>query len=147
MLDIARLLPEKQFDFWLGAWDVSWGDGQHGANHITRILKARAIQENFDGRPSMAFRGMSLSVYSRKLGQWQQTWVDTDGNYWHFLGGVDGDQMILSTQDVIDGQPIRLRMVFYDIARDTLEWRWERSGDGGQTWQVKWQIHYQRKDD
>jgi len=36
-------------------------------------------------------------------------------------------------------------MIFYDIEHDQLDWRWERSDDGGQTWQVKWQIHYRRK--
>jgi len=146
MLDISRLPPEQQFDFWLGVWDVSWDDNQHGTNRIARILDGRVIQENFDGYPAMSFRGMSLSVYSPKLNQWQQTWVDTEGNYWHFLGGVAGTQMILGTDDVVKGQPIKLRMIFYNIARDEIDWRWERSDNERQTWDVKWQIHYRRKD-
>ena len=32
-----------------------------------------------------------------------------------------------------------------NIARDALDWRWERSDDNGQTWQVQWQIHYHRQ--
>lgn len=145
MLDLTQLPPERQLDFWLGAWDVSWGDGQMGTNHITRILDGRVIQENFDGQPALAFQGMSLSVYSAKLKQWQQTWADSSGNYWHFLGGLDGEQFILTTEDVLEGQPVHLRMRFYNIARDTLDWMWERSDDGGQTWQAKWHIHYQRQ--
>lgn len=145
MIDLAQLPPEKQLDFWLGEWDVSWGDGQHGSNHITRILGSRVIQEEFNGAPAMDFQGKSLSVYSPRLGQWQQTWVDNEGSYWHFLGGVQDNQMILATDDVVDGRPVRLRMVFYNIDHDELDWRWERSDDGGQTWQVKWQIRYRRK--
>jgi len=25
------------------------------------------------------------------------------------------------------------------------DWNWERSDDGGATWQVNWNIHYTRK--
>ena len=142
---MIQLLPEQQLDFWLGLWNVSWGEGQFGTNHITRILDGRVIQESFDGQPTMPFRGMSLSVYSPKLKKWQQTWADSEGNYWHFLGGLEGQQVILTTTDVIEGQPVQLRMRFYNIAQDTFDWLWERSDDGGQTWQAKWQIHYQRK--
>ena len=145
MHDINQLPPEQQLDFWLGEWDVSWGDGQHGTNYITRLLDNRVIQENFDGNPAMPFQGTSLSVYSPKLGQWQQTWVDSEGNYWHFLGGGEGNEMVLVTDDVIEGRPVKLRMVFYNIARDELDWRWERSDDGGATWELKWQIHYRRQ--
>jgi len=145
MLEISKRPAAKQLDFWLGEWDVSWGDDQHGTNRIVRILDERVIQENFDGTPSLDFRGMSLSVYSEKLQQWQQTWTDSQGSYWHFTGGVVGNEMILTTNDVIDGQPVLLRMVFYNITQDELDWRWERSDDDGATWQERWQIHYHRR--
>ena len=146
MFDITQLPPEQQLDFWLGDWDVSWGDNQHGTNRVVRILNGRVIQENFSGSPTIDFWGMSLSVYSSKLGRWQQTWADSEGSYWHFLGGVEGNQMILTTNDTAEGQPIMLRMVFYNIEQNELDWRWERSDDGGQTWKERWRIHYRRKE-
>jgi hypothetical protein len=145
MINLSQFSPEQQLDFWLGDWHVSWGDDQHGRNTITRILDSRVIQEQFDGAPSLDFRGMSLSVYSHRLGQWRQTWVDSEGNYWDFRGGVQDNEMILSTDDVVEGQPVKLRMVFYNIAEEELDWRWERSGDDGRTWQLQWHIHYRRK--
>ena len=36
-------------------------------------------------------------------------------------------------------------MVFKNIAKQSLDWSWERSLDEGKTWQVVWPIHYQRK--
>ncbi len=144
MIDLMQLPPEKQLDFWLGEWDVSWGEDQHGSNHVTRILDSRVIQENFNGAPAADLRGVSLSVYSPQLDQWRQTWVDNGGSYWDFRGGVTDNQMILATDDVIDGQPVKLRMVFYNIEENTLDWRWERSDDDGQTWQITWQLHYRR---
>jgi hypothetical protein len=143
--NIDELPPDKQLDFWLGAWDVSWGEGEIGSNLVQRVLDGRVIQEDFDGTPAISFQGHSVSVYSPQHRQWQQTWVDTDGNYWHFLGGWEGDRFVLMTDDIVQNRPVKYRMVFYDIARDGLEWVWERSDDGGKTWVVKWQIHYQRR--
>ena len=137
--------PERQLDFWLGDWDVTWGDGQRGGNHVVRILDGRAIQESFDGNPSVPFRGMSLSVYVEKLGRWRQTWVDSDGDYWAFEGGAEGEKMILATDDIATGQPIVLRMIFHNIQQDGLDWRWEKPVDGGRVWEVRWEIHYRRR--
>jgi hypothetical protein len=35
-------------------------------------------------------------------------------------------------------------MVWYNITDDEFDWIWERSDDGGETWDVKWQIKYKR---
>lgn len=140
-----EIKPEQQFDFWLGDWDVAWGNNERGVNRIRKILDGHVIQENFDGNPAIPFRGMSLSVYSKRLEQWLQTWVDSDGNYWNFTGRFEDDRMTLATEDVAKGKPISLRMVFYNISTDELDWNWESSVDGGQTWELKWHIHYIRQ--
>ena len=136
---------ERQCDFWLGDWDVTWGEGQRGHNHVEAILDGRVIQEQFDGRPGTPLRGMSLSVYSPALNVWRQTWVDAEGSYWSFSGGFDGQSMILATDDERDGRPMRLRMVWRHLAAASLDWNWDRSDDGGQTWQPLWQLHYMRQ--
>jgi hypothetical protein len=136
---------EQQFDFWLGDWDVTWGNNERGVNRIRKILDGRVIQENFDGNPAISFRGMSLSVYSQRLEKWLQTWVDSEGNYWHFTGQFDDGRMTLVTKDVVKGKPISLRMIFYNISANELDWNWESSADGGQTWELKWHIHYTRQ--
>jgi hypothetical protein len=40
---------------------------------------------------------------------------------------------------------VQQRMVFKNITANELDWSWERSLDGGKTWQVMWPIHYKRK--
>ena len=119
MIDLAQLPPEQQLDFWLGEWDVTWDDDQHGSNRVTRILGSRVIQENFNGAPAMEFQGKSLSVYSPRLGQWQQTWVDSQGSYIHLTGEFKDGRMVLVNQPITsDGQEI-FRMVFYNIEQDS----------------------------
>jgi hypothetical protein len=66
--------PERQFDFWLGDWQLAWGEGQQGTNRIDKILDGKVIREQFDGNPAMPFQGLSLSVYNPGLEEWRQTW-------------------------------------------------------------------------
>ena len=142
--------PEcRQFDFWLGEWDLTWidkdGNEKKGSNTITAILDSCAIQEQFDGRPAMAFRGMSVSVYNVQKSVWQQTWVDNNGGYLDFTGALQDNEMTLSRKTERDGKEIWQRMRFYDIRTNTLKWDWEISDDDGKTWQLMWQIFYKRK--
>ena len=77
-LDAAR-----QFDFWLGEWDCTWHqDGlEHvGTNSVYADLGGMVVVENFDGRPSLDYQGLSYSVYDRKAHCWKQTWVDSEGS-------------------------------------------------------------------
>ncbi len=136
--------PTRALDFWLGDWNITWGDGLNASNQVEAILGGAVIRESFDGRPGGAFQGLSQSAYSAALGVWRQTWVDSDGSYWAFTGGPQGERFVFATDDVRDGQPIMLRMVFYNIAADTLDWDWERSDDGGATWTLTWRLHYTR---
>jgi hypothetical protein len=147
MSDLAETPPDpaRQFDFWLGDWDVAWGDDQRARNRIEAILDGAVIQEQFDGTPATPLRGMSVSVYRPQTGEWRQTWVDNQGNYWAFTGLFADGRMILATDDTRDGRPVKLRMVWHTIAPNALDWSWERSDDGGQTWQPLWQLHYTRR--
>jgi len=131
--------------FWLGQWDVSWGDGLTATNRVELILEGAVIRETFDGRPGADFQGTSWSVYSQRLDCWRQTWVDSQGSYWAFSGGPQGERFILSTDDVRGSQPVKLRMSFYNIAADSLDWDWERSDDNGANWTLQWRLHYTRR--
>ncbi|MBD3334772.1 MAG: DUF1579 domain-containing protein [Candidatus Eisenbacteria bacterium] len=137
--------PEaRQFDFWLGEWDLSWGEDGVGTNTVSKVLDGCVIQEDFDGGP---FKGMSWSVYDPEHGMWRQTWVDNTGNTMSFTGGWVADRMILGRVIEEEGREVHQRMVFYNIAADSLEWDWEKSTDGGKTWELAWRIHYKRRDD
>jgi hypothetical protein len=136
--------PEaKQFDFWIGEWDCTWEEDGRGSNSIRPAFDGCVIEEQFDGSPALDFRGMSVSVYCPALGRWQQTWVDTEGNYFDLTGGMADGNMILACDDT--RTPGRLRMVFSNIEADSLDWRWERSEDGERTWKCLWAIRYRRK--
>jgi hypothetical protein len=138
--------PEAgQFDFWVGDWELTWGDSGKGTNKVTKVLDSCVILENFDGAPSMNFRGWSVSTYDAAAGKWKQTWVDNQGSYLDFVGGFQDGKMTLSRKTTVEGKPALQRMVFYNITGNELDWNWERSLDDGKTWELRWQIHYRRK--
>lgn len=131
----------RQFDFWVGTWDLTW-EGGKGTNTITAILDSAVIQEDFEGGD---FKGKSVSVFNRHTQKWQQTWVDNAGGYLDFVGGFEDGKMIFKRTATRDGVAFLQRMIWYNIQKDALDWNWERSDDGGKTWKVLWQIHYARK--
>jgi len=139
--------PEaRQFDFWVGAWDLTWqgekGD-VHGKNTITALYDQCVIKEEFQD-PTGGFRGMSVSVYDTKTEQWRQTWVDNKGGYLDFVGGFKDGRMILSRSMKRNSKTIMQRMVWHNIKQNSLDWNWERSDDVGKTWKLLWQIHYNK---
>jgi hypothetical protein len=143
--------PEfRQFDFWVGDWDLTWpGQNgqpeQHGHNRIERELGDCVIHEHFSDEATPAFQGTSLSTFTPQLGKWQQTWVDNQGAYMDFTGDFKEGQMVLSRAITQKGKPVMQRMVFKNIKPDSLDWSWERSDDDGATWKVVWPVHYQRR--
>ncbi|RMI19693.1 MAG: DUF1579 domain-containing protein [Calditrichaeota bacterium] len=148
-------LPEgRQFDFWLGEWELSWpaeqfggpaGTRGHGTNVVTRILDGCIIQESF-AFPEGNFYGHSFSAYDAAARVWRQTWVDNRGGYLTFTGTFKDGVMELRTEPYRrNGTTYISRMVFRNITPDALDWDWQRSADGGQTWEDIWNIHYRRK--
>lgn len=140
----AQLDAARQFDFWLGEWDLTWGDGESGTNSVYLDLGDKVVVESFDARPSMDFQGISHSVYDRASACWKQTWVDTDGNYLDFVGGFANGVMELRREALFEGGLAVFRMRWYEIERDSLSWAYERSDDDGATWTVLWEIGYRR---
>ncbi len=141
----ADPLGPEALDFWLGDWVVSWADGGHGTNTIRRILDGRAIEESFDGADTDGtLLGRSLSVRDTTDARWRQTWVDSNGSYLDLVGvEVDG-RIAFQREATVGGVAVVQRMVWLDVTPDAFRWQWQRSTDGGATWEVAWEIDYRR---
>jgi len=135
-----------QFDFWLGEWDLRWLDpsGREvtGFNRIAKIYGGCVLLEEFDGRDGTPLRGGSISSYDIAASKWKQVWVDNQGSWLDFEGGVsDGNPIFIRRVGADKAQ----RMVFRDVKKDALIWDWESSADGGKTWARQWRIQYTRR--
>jgi hypothetical protein len=130
--------------FWLGSWDCTW-EGGHGTNDVTLELDGHVIVERFAALAPEPFTGMSVSAPDPDGGGWRQTWVDSTGSYWHFVGGPQPDgTFVFGTPEPVDADRRYKRMVFSEIGAHRLQWRWEASSDG-ETWQERWAIAYRRR--
>lgn len=144
----AHETAKKQFDFWVGEWELTWVDPQRGPrkgkNSITREMNGKVIAEHFSD-PSGNYAGASWSVYDTLARQWKQTWVDTQGAYLDLKGEFNNDRMVLQREFTRrDGQLVKQRMTFFNIEPNRFDWSWERSLDSGSTWTVMWKIEYKR---
>jgi hypothetical protein len=142
---------QKQLDFWVGEWALTW-PGQsgapqgHGSNSIKRVLDSCVVEESFSGEDSMHLRGRSVSIFDATSGTWKQTWVDNEGGYLDFSGGMkDGQMSFWREAKQANGSTSMQRMIWKNVTADSFDWSWENSKDGGKTWQVVWPIRYQRK--
>src|ERR671914_2715422 len=131
--------PEhRQFDFWVGEWDVTTPNGRSaGTNRIRSIDAGCALQEEWRG--AAGGTGTSLNIFDASTGRWHQTWVGSDGLLLQLDGGLRDGTMELTGAIVgangartlqrirwtpMGGTPARLRQL------------WETSTDGGRTWSV-----------
>lgn len=149
-----------QLDWFLGQWavrsrykkpDGDWLEAQLTANHRW-ILGGHVIFEHFEGPVfGEPFEAWSLRKYNPQAGHWEQRWVDTTpGGFADWTGAWDADQQTFT------GHPNRVlnedgtlkakaaREVFYEIAADHFSWKYERTEDGGSTWQLVWTLDYTR---
>jgi len=136
----SRMDAERGFDFWLGTWDCAW-DGGRGRNVVDRVCEGRVVRERFDAA-AHGLVGTSISVYDSAAARWVQTWMDSDGSWFHLTGGMRGGAMELLTA-ASDPDGYRKRMRFSGITADAFLWTWARSRDG-RSWEPLWQIDYRR---
>jgi hypothetical protein len=140
----------KQFDFWVGTWDLEWtnakGEKENGTNIINKILGGCVIEENFSTGGENPYLGKSHSLFDEKSRIWKQTWVDSSGEYLDFVGEFkEGKMMLWREFTGNEGKKVKQRMIFSNIQKDSIQWNWESSQDDGKTWKTNWKIFYKRR--
>lgn len=145
--------PQGYFDFWVGDWELTWeapdGTTEKGSNKIEKIFDGKVILENFEALTGRfkGYKGKSFSVFHKQTGTWRQTWVDSNQGYIDLEGAFDGDKRIFQTEGPgPNGKPMKKRMVFSNITKDSFTWDWESSMDDGKSWELHWRIHYKREE-
>jgi hypothetical protein len=141
--DAAVRSGPAALDFWLGEWTCTW-EGGSGTNRITKEFDDHVVVERFACLEPERWTGFSVSVHDEGHG-WRQTWVDSTGNYWALHGDAHPEGFAFSVGELEDAREVLKRMVFSDIQADRFGWRWERSYDAGDNWELLWAIDYRRE--
>ena len=137
--------PEyRQFDFWIGEWDVFTTQGHNpaGTSNIQLILDQCVILENWTGGGT----GKSFNHYDTRLKKWIQDWVDSQSNSVHFERRLENGVMSYFADSAdARGSPIRRHMQFVPIDADHVRQYSQASSDHGKSWTMEYDFTYVRK--
>ena len=124
----------RQFDFWVGNWEVTNPDGKVvGTNRITAILGGCVLLEEWQSAGPHS--GKSFNIYDAANDKWHQTWVDNGGLLLELDGRLEDGRMVLSGQRPgRDGGEVRHRITWEPLESGDVRQTWDSSTDGGQSW-------------
>jgi hypothetical protein len=137
----------RQFDFWIGEWDVTRPDGRTaGTNRIRAVHGGCALQEEWSGAGGST--GTSINAYDATARRWHQTWIGNDGVLLHLDGAAkDGAMELAGATAGANGARTLQRIRWTPLAGTPARIRqlWESSTDGGRTWTVVFDGLYKRR--
>lgn len=131
----------RQFDFWLGEWEVTQNGKAAGRNSIRPILNGCAISEEWSG--SSGFRGTSLNFYNADSKRWHQTWIDSRGQSLLLDGQLEGGSMVL--QSAGTDMP-RHRITWTPMPDKTVRQFWQVQQASGGEWKTLFDGRYAPRD-
>lgn len=136
--------PEhKQFDFWLGEWDVYRSDNNKlvARSLIEKLYAGCAVRENW--MPIGRTGGGSLNSWRPERKKWVQTWTDSSNNWHEYSGGLEGRKMVLTGSSAKPSDPAStVRMTFEPKTDGSVVQTGYQSPDGGKSWSVEYQFIY-----
>lgn len=136
-----------EFDFWVGTWEVTNPNGtKAGVNVIEKVQDNCILQENWTSA-TPGYTGTSNNFYNYKAKQWEQIWVDNQGQSLHLKGNKVGNQMILRTDDETnaDGKTFYHQVTWTDNEDGTVRQLWETFTEGKEV-TVAFDGLYKRKE-
>lgn len=139
----CSLAEHRQFDFWLGDWDVTVAGQPAGTNSIQLILGECVLLENWMGAKGGS--GKSFNLFNAPRGKWQQAWVDNSGNVLELFGEFKNGVMQLTGETTVRGKKTLQRITWHPLDKDKVRQHWEQSQDEGKTWNTAFDGLYTRK--
>ncbi len=133
----------RQFDFWLGDWQVHLPDGRlAGHNAISQEYGQCVIHERY--RTPSGYAGESLNTYDPQRDRWHQTWVDNAGTLLLLEGSLSNGVMELRGETRDDeGRVVAQRIRWTPQNDGSVRQLWESAGADG-NWSVVFDGHYTR---
>lgn len=125
--------PEyRQFDFWMGEWDVQVNGKTIASSRIERILDGCLLQENW--MPLAGSEGKSWNYFDATTGRWEQLWMSA-GQLLRLQGGLKDGAMALEGPGATPaGKPVVNRITWTALGEGRVRQLWMQSNDDGRTW-------------
>ena len=157
-LPLDTSAPED-FDFIIGEWFVKhrrlnarfsncteWTEFE-GRSSTRKILGGFGnLEDNTLEFPEGAFRAVAMRSYCMEAGTWSIWWLDgrtptrletpVAGKFSNHIG-------LFFADDVLNGQPIKVRFTWIAIPGENPRWEQAFSNDAGVTWETNWKMEFQ----
>ncbi|GEM_PF-849645 len=146
------LPKDREFDFWIGEWDVNlriqqpdkqWKDQIKSKAKIYSVNDGRAILELWNDQRPQGIKGFSLRYYDFTREKWV-LWLNWPGRNSSGLSSLSGE-FRHGRGEFFAGQGDTLtRYSFSDISPYYLRWDDAFTKDGGKTWTHGWIMEFTR---
>jgi hypothetical protein len=155
----------EQLTHWnnlIGSWRTSEeglkpdGSGWHVAKsadwHFYWAMDGWAVRDEYYSpplddhsvEPSQRQIGTNIRIFNQESGQWIMAWLTKEGKRVDtYFATTDGQSIVMTTAPLIKGGKHR-RITFFDIHKDSFEWKLELSDDGKSKWLEVYRIHGKR---
>ena len=144
-------LRTRQFDFWVGEWDVYQNGNTKtivGNSRVDIASGGCMILENWTSMVG-AHNGKSMNYFDPQKGKWEQVWVGSEGGpqiVHRFVNGeYKEDAMRFEFEGSDNTGKYKGRFIFYNLGKDKVRQFSEQSYDDGKTWQTNYDFIYIRK--
>ena len=147
----------RQFDFWIGEWDVNlrvrqndltWADQHRAQAKVYPILSGKAVLELWSEDQVSGIKGYSLRYFDQTRDEWVLwlNWPSANRSGSSSLAGTFRHRRgnFFSTSVAADGTETTSRFSFSDISPDSFRWDDAFSTDGGATWRDNWIMEFSR---
>ncbi|MGM0670183.1 MAG: hypothetical protein ACQET1_10735 [Gemmatimonadota bacterium] len=153
--------PYRDFDFWIGEWDVlnrnrpdgesRWYDTGMATDRVYPIAAGCGIVEHWRGSAfGEDMEGFSVRAFNPNTGQWELVLLwPTDGlpRFGVLRGGFRHNRGEFFSRNVsTEGDTTYTRFTFSDITPETVRWQDGTSSDDGRTWSSSWIMEFTRRE-
>ncbi len=133
----------RQFDFWIGDWEVFNPAGQKaGTNSVELFSNGCGLMENWTGGGS---DGKSINFFDPGTNKWYQSWIGSGGGALRYTGIFKDGAMRFEGETVTNGKKTLQKLTFTKIDENTVRQLAEISADEGKTWTISYDFKYVRK--
>ena len=149
------------FDFFQGSWQIAhrrlkqrlvgctdWVTF-NGTSTMHKILGGQGnIDDNLLDLPDGSYRALTVRSFDPSTGLWAIWWLDARQPHQLDLpvtGRFENGVGRFYTDDVLDGQAIRVRFVWSLPHPDQPRWEQAFSSDAGVTWETNWVMAFSRR--
>ena len=151
MLDLAERKKKpclysaeaRQFDFWIGDWEVFNTAGQKAGTNLVQLFSdGCGLLENWTS--VVGGDGKSINFYDAGTNKWYQSWIGSGGGALLYAGNFKEGAMRFDGETSANGKKTLQKLTFYKLDENTVRQVFEASNDDGKTWIVTTDLKYVR---